>query len=198
METNTQQPVSSMRMVCILIGVAAFIAVAIFGWTKLKPSSPIATSTPSTTPSGTLAATPTTTVSPTETSDSTTAWKVYTNEKYGFEFRYPSNWTESETAVTNGFMVSFGSYHQDDRPLGASVYVRDQKPSETLESIKLNTNLVTWESGLHSIGGQTAIVGIHGEFAQSAGYVIYKGKVYTLGNELITNKQILSTFKFTK
>jgi len=78
-------------ILAILISAAAFGGVGYYlGTQKADKSTTTATATVTTTASGTA------------TADVTANWKTYTNDTYGFSFKYPSGWTISDQLQEKG------------------------------------------------------------------------------------------------
>ena len=115
--TGGQKPASSMRWVWMTLFAVVVLAGCAYGWVTLYPATPVAEVTPS--PSASVAAT----VEP------TAGWKTYTNVKYGFEFKYPTEWGISEHSA-NGFSQIFAipkEYFETDRIAGISISVMSQR-----------------------------------------------------------------------
>lgn len=74
--------------VTLLVVLVVVLAVVLVYFTFLKKS-------------GEVAVSPTLTTTPTVTVNPTANWKTYTNNQYGYEFKYPSNYSVSTTGSTN-------------------------------------------------------------------------------------------------
>ncbi|MEI6477642.1 MAG: hypothetical protein WCO52_01520 [bacterium] len=75
---------------------------------------------PTATPLAVATATPTPTATPTATPDPTANWKVYTNTKMGFSFKYPTDWKVAVTTDETGG----NSFNADLTPAsGSQLYV---------------------------------------------------------------------------
>lgn len=72
------------------------------GTTQSKSSSSTASVTPSAVASKKASA------SATSTADATANWKTYTNDTYGFSFKYPSDWTATESTTFPSALISIG------------------------------------------------------------------------------------------
>lgn len=73
---------------------------------------------------------------PTSTSDETANWKTYTNKKYGFSFKYPSNWVENEGKIEEKLGVN-GVNALTQKGIAVEVYENSGKLSalEFLDTI---------------------------------------------------------------
>lgn len=156
---------------------------------------------------------------PTPTPDPTANWKVYSNAKYSYSLKYPSEWEQLET--NNGNYVRFfkGPYTSGQpTPETYISILSKEKGKISLESWLLANGLLPTagqpDSHIHSEnvnisgvsgikistpvnGGQDAIyLPIGNELLQIT--YIFKGENQTDYSNLVTTfDQILSTFKFT-
>lgn len=138
-------------------------------------------------------------------------WKVYTNEEYGFEFKYPSDW------IINGdrFGEECGCFFLDlDRQnrevnsvkepiLGLRIYYGQ----EDLNSFLTSYNPKGEQKSIKISGvsaAQTSLIGQNGKLGIFVGFVKSKnGFTFSSfdseGDEtVVLANQILSTFKFTE
>ena len=157
--------------------------------------------------------------------DGTANWKIYTNSKYGFEFKYPGEWIfdEEQTGGTSDFLdihlsnfKPSGNFACDSNYIGLEIQVGLNKNQEQdfAEFVKSQLN-----KGLGSPNGSTEemLVDKHrafkaefsgwGSACAGPGYLIEQDKSHYIyiftgsnsDNQKETQKrfdQILSTFKF--
>ncbi len=120
-----------------------------------------------------LTPTPTPTKTATPTPDETANWKTYTNTRYGFEVKYPSDWEQITPNITGQASLTVGF-----KPKNLS--------GETLANVFVSNNNLDFLAQ-HSIYKKET----------KGGYI------FTLQNSggsdyLAKENQILSTFKFIK
>jgi hypothetical protein len=86
----------------------------------------------------------------------------------------------------------------DDSPTGGSVKVEDNVKGLTLNGLFEEVKKIPYYYGFEffSVGGEQALQYRSNEFAATRAVVVHGGKIYTLGNEIVTNAKILSSFKF--
>lgn len=171
---------------------------------------PIVTSTPE----PTLTPTPVATIIPTPTPTiDISDWKTYKNDKYGFEFKYPSNWFGGGTEYDLSKLI-------DDNILKASGTVfqvllgsKDQ-PTRFFSLNVMNKSIdeaiaYDWTSFGKRTGESVVIGGVTGEKLQGAfygmEYVVYDRKTYFFRQTDAAEKtdwekydKVVSTFKFIK
>jgi len=199
-----------MRVVWIVLIGIVVLAGAAYGWMKLYPSSPVALESAS--------------PLPTASADATAGWKTYTNTQYGFEFKYPETteltdsqftyqiWDISATKIVGGnlridsvnppFSLSvlenslnpqniYGTYGKIESPdlvqVGNQVGYKYREGDAGTNTIEIQTKLGAKKILLISF--------LDVETSEYQGPTI-DPKVFAALWEL--QKQILSTFKFTK
>ncbi len=102
-KNNSQKGAVEISTIATIVIVAAVVAaVSIYATGKYYESLVITTPTTIVTPKATPSATP--------TPDATASWKVYNDNKIGFEIRYPAEWSDAqETNIDNDKLVTFGN-----------------------------------------------------------------------------------------
>ena|SRR3989339_587695 len=139
--------------------------------------------------------------------ESTSDWKTYTNTKYGFEFKYPKDWTVDDTSKGAGF----ATFEYSVYPPCDSSECNDRGSLIQIALLKRNFSEYTGNvnfsnKSIYTLGGKAGFV------INSLGQSIYvfekDGKAFTIvvgittdTQEKAINKevnQIFSTFKFTK
>lgn len=149
------------------------------------------------------------------TSDETANWKVYKNNNYVFEIKYPEGWVIKTDNMPYGY-VSFEKNNllQDKANYLISVSVSDNLKSISLRDFVLQGGGILEKDLSHTeVAGQQAV-----KFEVADGYrsgpdvvtvIAYGGKFYTLNYNGFAHpethykfidayNQMLSTFKFTK
>jgi len=141
----------------------------------------------------------------------------YRNDKFGFEISTKDVVAEEVdlfalgvVGYENELSVVFEEKPPCDNTTGCRwgrIEVGRPDPNyTTLQSIKNDKSdgsdtehdySITWGPDI-TIGGQPAIKGITREGGIPVAYVIYNGNLYRFARELILDKNILSTFKFTQ
>ncbi len=149
--------------------------------------------------------TPVSSPTPTATANPTASWKTYTYDKYGYSFKYPSEYTVEERVP--GFLV-VTSPGETAAQAGISVDSRLQGPHSSYSNAKkviTTTNDLTvsktasgWEI-FQGMGKDGMLKGIEFRFG-IAPYKTGAIAVETLANTQYVNvfDQILSTFHFLK
>lgn len=215
-EFQMEKPKDSKTAVwIILIVVVGLIALAVGylvgrGVQAKAPAAPIAeTAVIETTATATLAATAPAASATTVTD--TSSWKTYTNDAYGFSFKYPSDYTKND--LENGVAIdsaTTGGYEQPHLVLVESI--SSDKTLEEYLATQIQEKTFT-EQASYSLAGKVGLEGVdHGMANQ---YVIHvktnsaiiniyldSGNKDTLAESksALTSiqKEILSTFQFTK
>jgi hypothetical protein len=158
----------------------------------------------------------------TTTADVTASWKTYTNDTYGFSFKYPNDWTTEEAKsydktvpvirIASPETTKAGGGYEGPAPFDLSVYYYstaasiDSKYSSILDYMNDKTVFV---SGYNSINfaGQTAYdatepgMGSYYTINLDKNSHIFKlffDRKGTKADLSPTENQILSTFQFTK
>ncbi|MDP3057451.1 MAG: hypothetical protein Q8N37_02950 [bacterium] len=127
----------------VILGIMVLVALGVitYYFIMLKKNPPIAVKpTPSTAivPSISPALTPTPSIDISE-------WKTYTNEKYGFEIKYPEDTTVAENfnmgIIKNPFGVSFLKQNQTDTDIFYSLYIIDKNQPREMQNFFDNSEV---------------------------------------------------------
>lgn len=141
--------------------------------------------------------------------DATANWKTYTNDKYGFEFKYPQEWTVGDTSTGAGYSVfEYSVYPNYDlnKNYGAGPLLQIYLDKRSLTEYLANTNFSNKLN--YTLDGKKGFVV---NFPEKIGlyrpiYIFEKdGKAFVIiiniteGTDIGMKEvnQILSTFKFT-
>ncbi|OGD57163.1 hypothetical protein A2V71_01925 [Candidatus Berkelbacteria bacterium RBG_13_40_8] len=124
-------------LIVVVLGAAGY-----FGWYYLmgpgkKVETSTSTPTATTTTPSTNTTTPTTTT-PT-TTDKTAGWKTYTNETYGFSFKYPSSMTLSEKTWSKDGDEVIALTNTDSKTKTPDMTVRYSKLTAKTDEVTSNT-----------------------------------------------------------
>jgi hypothetical protein len=147
---------------------------------------------------------PTPSPTPAATEDPIANWKTYTNEKYGYEIKYPMGWVEiaSETDPSN-FSLDPGGTTSNTGSMHIDVGAKTSGITEPIENWIKKTNRKIDTSYNLTIGGEKVVKTIEGGgvyyYIFIHNKVIYQISVSTTDfpSELSkTIDQIVSTFKF--
>jgi hypothetical protein len=170
--------------------------------------------------------TPTTAPSPTPTPDPTSDWKTYTNTKYGYSVKYPSDWKiQSPGGGSNGELCretgidsqiielsekelsecGFAGEGLPSPDANITVWVLDEKHS-TLENLigpNYSKLQVAGEAAVkYPFTDESALPNIYATRIylnhNNNGYIIYLKQSDITGKYEMILDQILSTFKFTE
>jgi hypothetical protein len=123
----------------------------------------------------------------------TANWKTYTNDQYGFEFKYPESWTIVNNLENGANIVD----PKDINYRRISVYVDQSDPEGSIRDV----NQITSESSVKIQGldakqynGESGVTG------RSAVFLVIKSNnyYYVLIAPTDLYSQILSTFNFIK
>ncbi len=148
----------------------------------------------------------------------TASWKTYTNTKYGFEFKYPSNWKEWSTSSDKDitFYDPSVNYGSDSDRLFPAVTINVQADTFSGSIIEYDKSInpaiaALRQNSTEIIGGKTAYV-YTGKGVVDFRIVFNRSDIYLFSSSAATiaaNKneesaqpvrqvfnQILSTFKF--
>jgi hypothetical protein len=118
----------------IIFTATVFLAIGFWAGTGNKTSSTIPT--PPVPPVPTLSANPSVTF--TATADATASWKTYTNETYGFSFKYPNDWTFSESSSSAAYplqlLVSSQSTINSEAGPSTTIIVSNNRASDIIDT----------------------------------------------------------------
>jgi len=131
-----------------------------------------------------------------ESKNETADWQTYRNEKYGFEFKYPSYWTLRESLIfdsNSSYRLSVRYISKDQNSAPAPTYCMVNKENSRCQSVKVYGNYtanIDWQSG----GENVAYIDI---YSPDGGRVEIEVTDFITTDKAIV-LQILSTFKFIK
>ena len=200
MEQNEQGNVSPWLLVTLIVVILA--AVGVFGWYSWNKSK---------TPAVAPAVTPTQTVS-------TADWKTYTNTKYGYLFKYPSNWfvggsilDREDVDYSTSDNVCINKEKGCLDAIGFSVIVKDNPSNLDLDAfvtkIEKNSNGDIYKHESLKLAGGDGLKSTLSSECSGVGcdllrfYIGRDNKIininYEPGQSVSTYNTILSTFKFT-
>lgn len=143
----------------------------------------------------------------------TAGWKTYTNSSYGYSFRYPTDWTLNASDIKSVTIDSAKNeklrgtiYEGWMEDITVSAY---NSLAETDSSLNNDPNVKNAFSNVAetTLAGQKAYEEIEGGFGayyvltamnNSRGYKILFGNVDSREKLTLIDKEIISTFQFTK
>ena len=149
--------------------------------------------------------------------DETANWQTYTNDQYGFEFKYPSNWALQAPQNSQNPVSIFKSKSVSDTDIPADFHVSVYSDVSELDSSNLGVKSLSDYLDQYSKGQSPFLVNVapttladKDGFVADAGpdtfgggtyYFIPAGdkifEIYILNPADQTDQLILSTFKFT-
>ncbi|MFA6072094.1 MAG: PsbP-related protein [Janthinobacterium sp.] len=138
-KTNSQKgatEVSTVAAVVIVAAVAAAISMLATSkyYEGLNSTAPIATATPAATPTPDATPTPTPIVD-----EKTTDWQTYNNIKYGFEVKYPINYSATEPNILTRW-IDFPAYIKAKiEPLNVINFADPKKANDENSQIEITT-----------------------------------------------------------
>jgi hypothetical protein len=144
--------------------------------------------------------------------DETANWKIYTNDKYGFEFKYPMNFSSGQASKELfGQATEVASVTGKD---GGYVSARimsgtlDPKhiqelygevPSTKVKTVSIGSKIgYEYTTGDAGCGGSEVQTQLNSNNILLVYFASCEGEKYILVNDDKTIAQILSSFKFTK
>ena len=145
--------------------------------------------------------------SPVQSQQATEGWKTYTNNQYGFEIKYPSNFTARESKTNNSDNVYWNLYISNDKGFLVSISIVNTNTFKNSFSYRGSQNAPEEENIIGGISGRK--VNQHFKYL---GFDLYnfaffnKGDLtysFTYGGDNIPYinsdiyNQTISTFKFT-
>lgn len=132
--------------------------------------------------------------------DETANWKTYTNSKFGFEIKYPSNWKISTERSDAGSVVW-------DIPGGAGTESREavnfEANSKKLTLNQVKSEIIPDKSAIAketqvSVGGEKALKIDTTEFGISHIIFLHNGNIYDIETQGGIIDKMLATFNFAK
>jgi hypothetical protein len=150
--------------------------------------------------------------------DETANWQTYTNDQYGFEFKYPNDWTLLKTSQNSPISISvFRSKSVSDTDIPADFRVSVYSDVSALDSSNLGVKSLSDYLDQYSKGQSPFLVNVAPTtLADQAGFVADAGpdtfgggtyyfipagdkifEIYILDPADQTDRSILSAFKFT-
>lgn len=140
-------------------------------------------------------------------------WKIYRNEKYGFEIKYPKDFSKFEEDYagtiedkTSLFWIQFSSPKTEEGYPSIAIYIPRENNQDKAINNYINTIETTieteQETTVDGISGKTITISSNNSLdAKHSLFVTYKSKVYQIQifeRNPIFGEKILSTFKFIK
>ncbi|OHA46951.1 MAG: hypothetical protein A2541_01655 [Candidatus Taylorbacteria bacterium RIFOXYD2_FULL_36_9] len=135
--------------------------------------------------------------------DQTVGWKTYTNTQYGFEIKYPKDFTVSEQLTGNGSNVVIGFSNQSN----VSMEISADSPAVASASNESNLVSINGFTFTHSGGLYPNGMNVYSEYYKiiksNTKYSIHIGQDLSFGDALqkdviATMTKITQSFKFTK
>ncbi|OQA52139.1 MAG: hypothetical protein BWY43_00625 [candidate division WS2 bacterium ADurb.Bin280] len=146
-----------------------------------------------------------TTATTSATADETASWKTYTNEEYGFSFKYPGDYRLEENVTpgedNSNIVFNVAGVEKDSAgDWGIMIIVEDSNLESSIQALKDRNSSAEYSESTKSISGKSWIAEYNGVtyeyFSENNGYTYRIG--WAIGDTNRIEDQILSTFQFTK